>query len=67
MSDKPSFFERMRGKRTRDIELPNESGTVDGRLPDYVAAGQLFRKGLDVLKDKKMGPYRERVMKGLDK
>ena len=35
---KPSFFEWMRGKRTRDIELPNESGQVDPQLssPDVM-------------------------------
>ena len=28
-----TWLERLRGKRTRDIELPNESGVVDPRLP----------------------------------
>jgi hypothetical protein len=27
-----SLYEAIRGKRTRDIELPNRSGTVDDRL-----------------------------------
>jgi hypothetical protein len=32
--NKPSFFERLRGKRTSDINLPNESGQIDSRLSD---------------------------------
>jgi hypothetical protein len=28
----PSLIERFRGKRTADIELPNESGEVDDRI-----------------------------------
>lgn len=29
---KPSFIERMMGKRKKDIELPNESGETDPRI-----------------------------------
>lgn len=30
----PSLLEKLRGKRTSDITLPNESGKVDARLND---------------------------------
>lgn len=33
MPDKPTFIEYMRGKRTRNIELPNDTGQRDPRLP----------------------------------
>ena len=32
-SDEMTWLETLRGKRTRDIELPNESGKRDPRLP----------------------------------
>lgn len=32
MSSSPSLVERLRGKRTRDIALPNPSGQIDPRL-----------------------------------
>ncbi len=32
--NKPSFYEKLRGKRTSDIQLPNESGQEDSRLND---------------------------------
>lgn len=28
----PSIIERLRGKRTKDIALPNETGEIDSRL-----------------------------------
>lgn len=28
----PTFIERMRGKRTGDIKLPNDTGRIDPRL-----------------------------------
>jgi hypothetical protein len=33
--DDLTFVEKIRGKRTRDINLPNESGKVDSRLEPY--------------------------------
>lgn len=32
MPSTPSLLERVRGKRTTDIELPNDTGDVDRRL-----------------------------------
>ena len=32
--NKPSLYEKVRGKRTSNIELPNESGRTDSRLND---------------------------------
>jgi hypothetical protein len=32
--NKPSLWEKMRGKRTSDINLPNESGQTDSRFND---------------------------------
>jgi hypothetical protein len=36
------------GKRRSDIELPNESGEVDSRIP---RVGESFRKAADTLSD----------------
>ena len=33
MPNDTTFIEWLRGKRKRDLELPNESGTFDPRLP----------------------------------
>lgn len=32
--NKPSLWEKLRGKRTSDINLPNESGQTDARIND---------------------------------
>jgi len=52
-----TFVEKMRGKRTRDIELPNESGQVDPRLKPYRPGGvrdalKKAGEGVKVLRDK---------------
>ena len=41
MPNKPSFIEWMRGKRTNDINLPNESGSVDASInsPERIIQG----------------------------
>jgi len=39
------------GKRTGDIELPNESGEVDPRLPKSGQVGESFRKAGRTVKD----------------
>jgi len=53
-SNKPSFLEWLRGKRTSDIELPSE-GTIDPRLaegrPDVLGAIQQAAKGFKSLQE----------------
>jgi hypothetical protein len=44
MSDKPSFLEKMHGKRFGDINLPSE-GEVDPRLK-----GKSFREALESIR-----------------
>jgi len=56
-----SFMERMRGKRTRDIELPNESGELDPRLPRTDEAIRKAAKGFRELNSK--GGIFDRVKK----
>ena len=54
MGDKPNLFERIRGKRYSDINLPNESGQVDPRLKGTSLREALAgaREGVKILKDK---------------
>ena len=33
----PSWYEHLRGKRTKDINLPNESGMIDPRLESSIS------------------------------
>ena len=58
-----TIWERLSGKRTGDIELPNESGKVDPRLEKDVnyqvrkkgvlaAAGPNIKAGVKILQDK---------------
>lgn len=51
----PGLFEylmrKATGKRTGDIELPNESGEVDSRLPARPDVRGAFGKAADTLKD----------------
>jgi len=46
----PTLWERLRGKRTRDIDLPNESGIIDPKLPDYDEVGRKFQGGLSKIR-----------------
>lgn len=51
---KPTIFEKVTGKRYRDINLPNESGKVDPRLKGTSvreALGEAL-KGTKILQDK---------------
>jgi hypothetical protein len=48
MGSKPSFIERMRGKRTSDIRLPNDTGARDKRLPPSTKADDI-RRGYDAV------------------
>ena len=32
-----TWFEKLRGKRTKDINLPNESGIIDPRLESSIS------------------------------
>jgi hypothetical protein len=52
MGSELSFFERLRNRRTKDIELPNTSGKVDKRLEKPNVMGQLGKaaEGLKALK-----------------
>lgn len=54
MAGEKTFMERLRGKRTRDIELPNESGQVDPRLRrgDVRGAIQKAGDGIKILRKK---------------
>lgn len=40
----PSMMEKLRGKRTRDIMLPNEKNIVDGRLIKHQAEKERKKK-----------------------
>jgi hypothetical protein len=46
---KMSFMERLRGKRTKDIRLPNDTGDRDRRLPKSTPVEDV-RRGLDSLR-----------------
>lgn len=50
--DKMTFFERLRGKRTHDIDLPNPSGQTDPRLrkPNVSRAIGRSAEGVKILR-----------------
>lgn len=52
-TSKKTFMERLRGKRTRDINLPNESGQVDSSLtsPDRLIQGLENNAALKALRE----------------
>lgn len=52
MAGDMSFLDRLRGKRTKDIELPNESGKTDPRLkkPDVMGSFGKAAEGLAALR-----------------
>lgn len=57
--NKPSFYERLRGKRTKDIELPNESHE-DPRIND---PGEMIKRIQDNPALKALRSYGEAVNK----
>jgi len=49
MAGELSWLEKLRGKRTKDIRLPNDTGVRDTRLPKSTPAEDV-RRGLDSLR-----------------
>lgn len=50
MADKPSFLERLHGRRFGDIELPNDTGEVDPRIKARGTVGDRFKKAAEGFK-----------------
>ena len=53
-TDGKTAMETLRGRRTRDIDLPNESGRVDPRVrrPDVSGGFRKAAEGYRLLRDK---------------